>query len=44
MFMSLSIHVILARTQSSDNDQIGRIFLDGDNDQSNCGPVHIVGQ
>ena len=35
MFLSLSIHFIPARTQSSDNVQIGPTFLDGDNDQSN---------
>ena len=42
MFLSLSIHFVPARTQSSDNVQIGPTFFNGDNDQSNGGPYKLL--
>ena len=42
MFLSLSIHFVPARTQSSDNVQIGPTFLDGDNDQSMVGRYKLL--
>ena len=42
MFLSLSIHFVPARTQSSDNVQIGPTFFNGDNYQSNGGPYKLL--
>ena len=42
MFLSLSIHFITVRTQSSDKIQIGPTFLDGDNDQSMVGRYKLL--
>ena len=42
MFLSLSIHFVPARTQSSDKIQIGPTFLDGDNDQSMVGRYKLL--
>ena len=41
-FLSLSIHFVPARTQSSDNVQIGPTFFNSDNDQSNGGPYKLL--